>query len=87
MNNIDTTGVVILLLALALVLWILYNIIKFAISSALREENKKQDKFLSQQVRLLSELLKQSGVNEQRINDILDFSKPYFLSKSEQSKS
>ncbi len=80
-DNLDSSTIVICLIGLAIWLWMWYEIIKTAVSSALRKENERQSQYLIQHTRLLSELLKHNGVDEQRILDILDFSKSYFLKK------
>ena len=81
-DNLDTMTILALcLIGLVISLAILYWIIRNAVSSALRSENEKQEQLQLEQTRLLSELLKHSGVDEQRIIDILDPSKPYFLRK------
>ena len=83
LENISTGGIItISLIALAINLWILYEIIRSAVRSALRREGEKQTQFMQQQTRLLAEMLKNSGVPEGRIIDILDFNKPYFLKPS-----
>jgi len=57
-------------------LWILYMIIKSATN------RDQQIQFLKMQTRLLSELVKKQGVNEDEVLDILNLQKDYFKKKS-----
>lgn len=74
------------LLGFIIYLFIWHEIVRSAVSSALKKQNHKQYELLQQQTRLLSELLKNNGIQEQRIIDILDTNKPYFLNKSAEDK-
>lgn len=87
-DDLDSTGVIVVsLIGLVITLWIAFEIIRSAVLSALKKENEKQEGYQLKQTRLLSELLKHNGVDEQRIIDILDPSKPYTFEKREEVKS
>jgi hypothetical protein len=88
-DDLDSSGIVFFcLIGTAIWLWMWYEIIKSAVSSALRKENERLNQHLTEHTRLLSELLKHSGVDEQRIHDVLDFRKAYFLgNRKDENKS
>ena len=66
---------IISLIASAIWLWILYEIIKAATKSATKDHLN----FLNIQIRLLSELLIKNGVEKERVKEIIDEKKLLLL--------